>query len=85
MYGVNVPILRFGSGFLDTGSNRIALASASFNAYASATGGFVHASGLTAVTENQYNNLQILHFFIGGQYYTSVPMHRYMHAPLLAI
>ncbi|KAG6331784.1 hypothetical protein ID866_7303 [Astraeus odoratus] len=73
MYGVNVPILRFGSGILDTGSNRITLASASFYAYASATGGFVHPSGQIGLTQNQYNNLQTLHFFIGGQYYHLSP------------
>ncbi|KAG6329846.1 hypothetical protein ID866_9243, partial [Astraeus odoratus] len=68
MYGVNTPILNFGSGMLDSGSPRITLSSAGFSAYAFATGAVLHPSGMLVITPSQYNNLQTLHLFIGGQF-----------------
>ncbi|KAG6330488.1 hypothetical protein ID866_8602 [Astraeus odoratus] len=74
VYGANTPILDYGSGMLDTGSPSITISSdAGFFTYALATGGIIHSPSRITITQNQYNNLQTLYFFIGDQYYHLSP------------
>ncbi|KAG6330487.1 hypothetical protein ID866_8601, partial [Astraeus odoratus] len=46
---------------------------AGFFTYTLATGGIIHSPGRVIITQDQYNNLQTLYFFIGGQYYHLSP------------
>ncbi|KAG6331484.1 hypothetical protein ID866_7604 [Astraeus odoratus] len=72
MYG-NMALFTFGSGVLDSGSPRIAIASAAFSEYAWATSGTLHPSGLLTITQDQYNNLETLRIHIGDQFYHLSP------------
>ncbi|KAG6329082.1 hypothetical protein ID866_10007 [Astraeus odoratus] len=73
MYGDSMPILDLAPGMVDTGSPWISIASAAFSNYATATGGILHPPGQLTITQDQYNNLQVLYFVIGGQSYHLSP------------
>ncbi|KAG6329349.1 hypothetical protein ID866_9740 [Astraeus odoratus] len=71
-YGT-IALFASGIGILDSGAPRITIAGSAFSAYASATGGILHPSGMLSITQDQYNNLQPLLINIGGQIYHLSP------------
>ncbi|KAG6330044.1 hypothetical protein ID866_9045 [Astraeus odoratus] len=73
IYGDHTPtFLVSGSGILDTGSDKILIASDAFSVYQSATGASLYA-GQLYITQDMYNELQPLAIFIGGQPYDLSP------------
>ncbi|KAG6327798.1 hypothetical protein ID866_11291, partial [Astraeus odoratus] len=66
-------ILKPTSGIVDTGNGRIKIASDAFSIYLSDTGATLNPDGWYTLTQDQYNNLGILSFLIGGQYYDLSP------------
>ncbi|KAG6325870.1 hypothetical protein ID866_13219 [Astraeus odoratus] len=72
VYGSNMPILSFGSGILDTGSDRISISRDAFQAYMFATRASLRDRRLY-LTEPLYNELQPLSILIGGQSYKLSP------------
>ncbi|KAL4073375.1 aspartic peptidase domain-containing protein [Scleroderma yunnanense] len=72
-YG-DTTILDNASGFVDTGATFLLLTTSVFNAYRDAIGAYVDgATGLLAITEEQYNNLHSLIFHIGDVEYEFTP------------
>ncbi|KAG6331742.1 hypothetical protein ID866_7345 [Astraeus odoratus] len=74
IYGGNLPILRFGSGILDTGSAAIMLPRDAFQTYMWATRGILHGqSGLVYIDQARYERLQPLSIAVGDQTYNLSP------------
>ncbi|KAG6330536.1 hypothetical protein ID866_8553 [Astraeus odoratus] len=72
MYGHTV-LFAIETGVVDCGAPMISIPDYAFSAYASATGGTLHPSGLLTITQDQYNNLQMLRIYIGDQFYNLSP------------
>ncbi|KAG6332007.1 hypothetical protein ID866_7080 [Astraeus odoratus] len=66
-------ILNPTAGIIDTGSSHIKLASDALSIYLSDTGAILNPGGWYSLTQDQYNNLGILSFVIGGQDYDLSP------------
>lgn len=73
-YGSNTILGSSSAGIVDTGTTLVLLASDIFQKYVSATGARRDgATGLLAITQDQYNNLKPLNFVIGGITYPLTP------------
>ncbi|KAG6330555.1 hypothetical protein ID866_8534 [Astraeus odoratus] len=72
MYGGRT-ILNPASGVIDTGNNAITIPKDAILAYQSATGATMSSDGWLIITQEQYDGLETLTIFIGGQSYDLSP------------